>query len=83
MGALRGLAGAHGVASGGREREWIMGRRLISAGTSAIINVAGLVVNEAQTLNAYWHPEWVQQTGMFSSDIRHNAFRDKILIECV
>jgi hypothetical protein len=31
--------------------------------------VSGSVVNEAQTLNAYWHSEWVQETGMFSSGI--------------
>ncbi|WP_296651289.1 filamentous hemagglutinin N-terminal domain-containing protein [Paraburkholderia sp.] len=55
---------------------------LISAGTSATINVAGPVVNEAQTLNAYWHSEWVQETGMFSSDIRHNTWACGSPAEC-
>jgi filamentous hemagglutinin len=40
---------------------------LIAAGNTATIAVAGPVVNEAQTLNAYWHSHWVQETGMFSS----------------
>ncbi|BCZ85297.1 hypothetical protein PTKU64_89720 [Paraburkholderia terrae] len=47
---------------------------LISAGNSATISVAGPVVNEAQTLNAYWHSHWVQQTGMFSPDKRHDVW---------
>ncbi|MFP3187189.1 MAG: adhesin, partial [Paraburkholderia sp.] len=55
---------------------------LISAGTSATINVAGPVVNEAQTLNAYWHSEWVQQTGDFSSDIRHNTWACGSVAQC-
>ena len=55
---------------------------LISAGTSATINVAGPVINEAQTLNAYWHSEWVQETGMFSSDIRHNTWACGSVAEC-
>jgi filamentous hemagglutinin len=55
---------------------------LISAGTSATINVAGPVVNEAQTLNAYWHSEWVQETGDFSSDIRHNTWACGSVAEC-
>ncbi|MFP4899385.1 beta strand repeat-containing protein [Paraburkholderia sp. BR14261] len=55
---------------------------LISAGTSATINVAGPVVNEAQTLNAYWHSEWVQETGMFSSDKRHNVWACGSAAEC-
>ncbi|TDQ86204.1 filamentous hemagglutinin N-terminal domain-containing protein [Paraburkholderia silvatlantica] len=55
---------------------------LISAGTSATINVAGPVVNEAQTLNAYWHSEWVQETGMFSSDKRHNTWACGSAAEC-
>ncbi|PLZ00439.1 adhesin [Burkholderia sp. WAC0059] len=55
---------------------------LISAGTSATINVAGPVVNEAQTLNAYWHSEWVQETGLFSSDIRHNTWACGSVAEC-
>ncbi|WP_081771952.1 two-partner secretion domain-containing protein [Paraburkholderia nodosa] len=55
---------------------------LISAGTSATINVAGPVVNEAQTLNAYWHSEWVQETGLFSSDKRHNTWACGSAAEC-
>lgn len=55
---------------------------LISAGTSATINVAGPVINEAQTLNAYWHSEWVQETGDFSSDIRHNVWACGSTAEC-
>lgn len=55
---------------------------LISAGNSATINVAGPVVNEAQTLNAYWHSEWVQETGMFSSDVRHNTWACGSVAEC-
>ncbi|WP_336598096.1 filamentous hemagglutinin N-terminal domain-containing protein [Paraburkholderia bengalensis] len=47
---------------------------LIAAGNSATISVAGPVVNEAQTLNAYWHSHWVQETGMFSSDKRHDIW---------
>lgn len=47
---------------------------LITAGASAVINVAGPVVNSAQTLNAYWHSHWVQETGMFSSDKRHDIW---------
>ncbi|WER45125.1 filamentous hemagglutinin N-terminal domain-containing protein [Cupriavidus sp. WKF15] len=47
---------------------------LISAGANAVINVAGPVVNSAQTLNAYWHSHWVQETGMFSSDKRHDIW---------
>jgi filamentous hemagglutinin len=55
---------------------------LISAGTSATINVAGPVVNEAQTLNAYWHSHWVQETGMFSSDKRHDIWACGSAAEC-
>ena len=55
---------------------------LISAGTSATINVAGPVVNEAQTLSAYWHSEWVQETGDFSPDIRHNVWACGSVAEC-
>lgn len=47
---------------------------LIAAGNSATIAVAGPVVNEAQVLNAYWHSHWVQETGMFSSDKRHDVW---------
>ncbi|WDD94484.1 polymorphic toxin type 24 domain-containing protein [Burkholderia sp. FERM BP-3421] len=47
---------------------------LIAAGNSASIVVAGPVINEAQTLNAYWHSHWVQETGMFSSDKRHDIW---------
>ncbi len=47
---------------------------LIAAGNTATIAVAGPVVNEAQTLNAYWHSHWVQETGMFSSDKRHDVW---------
>lgn len=47
---------------------------LIAAGNNATIAVAGPVVNEAQVLNAYWHSHWVQETGMFSSDKRHDSW---------
>ncbi|HHL4080533.1 two-partner secretion domain-containing protein [Burkholderia sola] len=47
---------------------------LIAAGNNATIAVAGPVVNEAQVLNAYWHSHWVQETGMFSSDKRHDVW---------
>lgn len=55
---------------------------LISAGTSATINVTGPVVNEAQALNAYWHSEWVQETGDFSSDVRHNIWACGSAAQC-
>ncbi|MEX3958407.1 filamentous hemagglutinin N-terminal domain-containing protein [Trinickia sp. EG282A] len=55
---------------------------LISAGTSAAINVAGPVVNEAQTLNAYWHSHWVQETGMFSKDKPHDIWACGSAAEC-
>ena len=55
---------------------------LISAGTSATINVAGPVVNEAQTLNAYWHSHWVQETSMFSSDKQHDTWACGSAAEC-
>ncbi|WP_080422788.1 filamentous hemagglutinin N-terminal domain-containing protein [Burkholderia ubonensis] len=47
---------------------------LIAAGNNATIAVAGPVVNEAQVLNAYWHSHWVQETGIFSSDKRHDIW---------
>ncbi|MEM5344266.1 filamentous hemagglutinin N-terminal domain-containing protein [Paraburkholderia azotifigens] len=47
---------------------------LIAAGNNATIAVAGPVVNEAQTLNAYWHSHWVQETGDFSPDKRHDVW---------
>ena len=47
---------------------------LITAGVNATLNVAGPVVNEAQTLNAYWQSHWVQETGDFSSDKRHDVW---------
>ncbi|WP_116137857.1 filamentous hemagglutinin N-terminal domain-containing protein [Trinickia diaoshuihuensis] len=55
---------------------------LIAAGNSATINVTGPVVNEAQTLNAYWHSHWVQETGMFSSDKRHDIWACGSAAEC-
>ena len=55
---------------------------LIAAGNSATISVAGPVVNEAQTLNAYWHSHWVQETGMFSSDKRHDIWACGSAAEC-
>jgi len=47
---------------------------LISAGQSATLNVTGPIVNSEQTLNAYWHSFWVQQTSIFSSDQDHNIW---------
>jgi filamentous hemagglutinin len=55
---------------------------LIAAGNNATISVAGPVVNEAQTLNAYWHSHWVQETGMFSSDKRHDIWACGSAAEC-
>ncbi|MGN6317228.1 beta strand repeat-containing protein, partial [Trinickia sp.] len=55
---------------------------LIAAGNNATINVAGPVVNEAQTLNAYWHSHWVQETGMFSRDKRHDIWACGSAAEC-
>ncbi|TCK95588.1 filamentous hemagglutinin N-terminal domain-containing protein [Paraburkholderia sp. BL9I2N2] len=55
---------------------------LIAAGNSATIAVAGPVVNEAQTLNAYWHSHWVQETGVFSSDQRHDVWACGTAAEC-
>ncbi|MBW0451058.1 filamentous hemagglutinin N-terminal domain-containing protein [Paraburkholderia phenoliruptrix] len=55
---------------------------LIAAGNTATIAVAGPVVNEAQTLNAYWHSHWVQETGMFSSDKRHDVWACGSPAEC-
>jgi filamentous hemagglutinin len=56
---------------------------LISAGSSATINVAGPVINEAQTLNAYWHSHWVQETGDFSPDKRHDIWACGSTAECI
>ncbi|EUC12601.1 beta strand repeat-containing protein [Paraburkholderia hospita] len=55
---------------------------LIAAGNSATISVAGPVVNEAQTLNAYWHSHWVQETGDFSPDKRHDVWACGSVEEC-
>jgi filamentous hemagglutinin len=55
---------------------------LIAAGNTATIAVAGPVVNEAQTLNAYWHSHWVQETGIFSSDKRHDVWACGSPAEC-
>ncbi|CAE6812241.1 MULTISPECIES: filamentous hemagglutinin N-terminal domain-containing protein [Paraburkholderia] len=55
---------------------------LIAAGNSATISVAGPVVNEAQTLNAYWHSHWVQETGDFSPDKRHDVWACGSVSEC-
>ena len=55
---------------------------LISAGNTATISVAGPVINEAQTLNAYWHSHWVQETGDFSSDKRHDIWACGSVAEC-
>jgi hypothetical protein len=55
---------------------------LITAGVNATINVAGPVVNQAQTLNAYWHSHWVQETGDFSSDKRHEVWGCGSAAEC-
>jgi filamentous hemagglutinin len=56
---------------------------LISAGSTATINVAGPVINEAQTLNAYWHSHWVQETGDFSADKRHDVWACGSTAECI
>ncbi len=55
---------------------------LITAGVNASINVTGPVVNQAQTLDAYWHSHWVQETGDFSSDIRHEVWGCGSAAEC-
>lgn len=54
----------------------------ISAGQSATINVTGPIVNSEQTLNAYSHSEWVQETSLFSSDQRHNIWACGSVAEC-
>jgi filamentous hemagglutinin len=55
---------------------------LISAGNTATISVLGPVINEAQTLNAYWHSHWVQETGMFSADKRNDVWACGTVAEC-
>ena len=40
------------------------------------------MVNSAQTLNAYWHSHWVQETGMFESDKRHDVWSCGSAAEC-
>ncbi|VVE40534.1 two-partner secretion domain-containing protein [Pandoraea fibrosis] len=55
---------------------------LITAGLNATINVSGPVVNSAQTLNAYWHSHWVEETGMFDSDKRHDVWSCGSAAEC-
>ncbi|WP_449412391.1 two-partner secretion domain-containing protein [Pandoraea soli] len=55
---------------------------LITAGLSATINVSGPVVNTAQTLNAYWHSHWVEETGMFDADKRHDVWSCGSAAEC-
>ncbi|VVE72747.1 tRNA nuclease CdiA-2 [Pandoraea captiosa] len=55
---------------------------LITAGLNATINVSGPVVNSAQTLNAYWHSHWVQETGMSESDKRHDVWSCGSAAEC-
>ncbi|MFJ2994832.1 colicin E5-related ribonuclease [Pandoraea sp. NPDC087047] len=55
---------------------------LITAGTNATINVSGPVVNSAQTLNAYWHSHWVEETGMFDPDKRHDVWSCGSAAEC-
>lgn len=55
---------------------------LITAGVNAVINVAGPVVNQQQTLNAYWHSHWVQETSVFSPDKRHEVWGCGSAAEC-
>ncbi|VVD71273.1 tRNA nuclease CdiA-2 [Pandoraea iniqua] len=55
---------------------------LITAGLNATINVSGPVVNSAQTLNAYWHSHWVEETGMFDPDKRHDVWSCGSSAEC-
>ncbi len=55
---------------------------LITAGVNATINVAGPVVNQQQTLNAYWHSHWVQETSVFSPDKRHEVWGCGSAAEC-
>jgi filamentous hemagglutinin len=55
---------------------------LISAGQSATINVSGPIVNTAQTLNAYWHSYWVQETSWFNPNVQHNVWACGTAAEC-
>ncbi len=55
---------------------------LITAGVNATINVAGPVVNQAQTLNAYWHSHWIQDRGDFKNDATHEVWGCGSSAEC-
>ncbi|WP_247538246.1 beta strand repeat-containing protein [Ralstonia pseudosolanacearum] len=44
---------------------------LITGGRNVTVNMAGGVNNSSIALNANWHGEWVEERGMFSSDVWH------------
>lgn len=46
---------------------------LITGGRTVTVNMAGNVDNNSIALNANWHGHWVEETGMFSSDKRHET----------
>jgi len=46
---------------------------LITGGRNVTVSMAGGIDNTSIALNANWHGLWVEETGLFSSDIRHNT----------
>ncbi|MHA6846608.1 two-partner secretion domain-containing protein [Ralstonia syzygii] len=46
---------------------------LITGGRNVTVNMAGNVDNNSIALNASWYGHWVEETGMFSSDKRHET----------
>ncbi|MHA6902885.1 beta strand repeat-containing protein [Ralstonia syzygii subsp. celebesensis] len=46
---------------------------LITGGRNVTVNMAGNVENNSIALNANWYGHWVEETGMFSSDKRHET----------
>ncbi|WP_412770134.1 filamentous hemagglutinin N-terminal domain-containing protein, partial [Ralstonia pseudosolanacearum] len=46
---------------------------LITGGRNVTVNMAGNVENNSIALNASWYGHWVEETGMFSSDKRHET----------
>ncbi|NKG13318.1 hemagglutinin [Ralstonia solanacearum] len=46
---------------------------LITGGRNVTVNMAGNVDNNSIALNANWYGHWVEETGMFSSDKRHET----------
>ena len=46
---------------------------LITGGRNVTVSMAGGIDNTSIALNANWHGLWVEETGLFSSDKRHNT----------